>query len=235
MIDIARNIAALHTRISASQLPGGVPVTLLAVSKKQTADAIRAAVAAGQHQFGENYVQEAVDKILELRELELTWHFIGAIQTNKTRLIAEHFDWVQSVDRLKTAQRLAKQRPAGRQPLDICLQVNVDDEPGKAGISAGALLPLIEQVVGLERLRLRGLMAIPAVDQCARQGESFARMQRLWKRSHQCLVELDGEVGTRYSRYFDTLSMGMSADLEWALAHGATLVRVGSDIFGPRQ
>jgi len=199
-------------------------VALLAVSKTFGAAAVIDAWQAGQRAFGENYIQEAVQKIIALRDLPLQWHCIGPIQSNKTRLVAEHFDWVQTVDRLKIAQRLSDQRPARLPPLQVCIQVNVDDAPTKSGVAPEAVLALAKELVTLPRLRLRGLMCIPEpatdfVSACA----VFKRARALFDTLNQAGLGLD------------TLSMGMSADLEAAVASGSTLVRVGSAIFGHRN
>lgn len=201
-------------------------ITLIGVSKRQSAAAIRRLHEAGQRDFGENYLQEALDKQAELSDLAIHWHFIGPIQSNKTRPIASHFDWVHSVDRLKVAQRLSEQRPADLPPLNTCLQVNIDGEAGKSGVSPGDLPGLAERVAGLPRLHLRGLMAIPAprADYDG-QFEAFSRVRQLFE-------ELRDQAG--HGR-LDTLSMGMSGDLEAAIAAGATMVRVGTDLFGPRK
>ncbi|MBK8187927.1 MAG: YggS family pyridoxal phosphate-dependent enzyme [Cellvibrio sp.] len=195
-------------------------VHLVAVSKTQSADAIRQAYHAGQRLFGENYLQEALDKQQELTDLgELEWHFIGPIQSNKTRPIAEHFAWVHSVDRLKIAQRLNEQRPVNLPPLNICIQLNIDDEASKSGIALNELPELVQAIQTLPRLRLRGLMAIPSVNNSPEQQASAFRNL--------------AEAKARYE-FMDCLSMGMSADLEMAIAEGATHVRVGTDIFGAR-
>lgn len=200
-------------------------VQLIAVSKTHPAEAIARAYAWGQRRFGENYLQEALEKQSVLQHLpELEWHFIGPIQSNKTRPIAEHFDWVHSVDRLKIAQRLNDQRPLELPPLNICIQVNIDDETTKSGVSLAELPALLAGVALLTRLRLRGLMAIPvATDNPARQRKAFAKL-----RSALQVLNLQG-----YG--MDTLSMGMSGDMESAIAEGATFVRVGTDIFGSRS
>ncbi len=196
-------------------------VGLLAVSKTQPAAAIRDAFAAGLRDFGENYLQEALDKQAELSELPLTWHFIGPIQSNKTKSIAEHFDWVHSVDRLKIAQRLSDQRPAELSPLNICLQVNVSGEASKSGCAPEELLQLAQAVAAMPQLRLRGLMCIPAPSEDpAEQRAAFARLRAL--RDELPLP-------------LDTLSMGMSQDLEAAIAEGATWVRIGTALFGARD
>ena len=200
-------------------------VTLLAVSKTFGADAVRQAHAGGQRAFGENYVQEALDKIAALADLrpQLVWHLIGPLQSNKTRQVAEAFDWVQSVDRLKIAQRLSEQRPADLAPLQVCLQVNISGEASKSGLLPHQVLALAQAVALLPRLRLRGLMAIPepAADLAAQRAP------------HRVLRELLAALNDG-GLTLDTLSMGMSADLEAAVAEGATLVRVGTAIFGGR-
>jgi pyridoxal phosphate enzyme (YggS family) len=206
-------------------------VTLLAVSKTFGAEAVLGAAAAGQRRFGENYVQEGVEKIARTRELApelaLEWHFIGPIQSNKTRPISEQFDWVHSVDRLKIAQRLSEQRPAGRAPLDVLLQVNVSGEASKSGVAPPDVLPLARAVVDLPRLRLRGLMAIPEpTDDVDAQRAAFRSLRACFDAVRAALP-----AG---AMTFDTLSMGMSADLEAAIVEGSTLVRVGTAIFGAR-
>lgn len=199
-------------------------IALLAVSKTRPAERLREAHADGQRAFGENYLQEALDKIEQLSDLELEWHFIGPIQSNKTRPIAEHFGWVHSVDRLKIARRLSEQRPAGLPPLNICLQVNVSAEASKSGVLPEDLPALASACADLPNLRLRGLMAIPApAESFAAQREPFASLRSLLASLQPALPHLD------------TLSMGMSGDLEAAIAEGATIVRVGTDIFGPRE
>lgn len=201
--------------------PGAV--RLLAVSKVQPTAAIIALAAAGQSCFGENYVQEALDKIAELAALRLEWHLIGPLQANKTRTVAENFAWVHSVDRLKIAERLSAQRPAGLPPLNVCLQVNIDREPAKHGLDPGEVATVAQAVAGLPRLRLRGLMAIPApVADFAAQRRPLARLRELQESLNAAGLALD------------TLSMGMSDDLEAAIAEGATLVRIGTALFGPR-
>lgn len=215
--------ARLHT---AAQSAGRDPaeILLLAVSKTQPADAIEQAWRWGQRHFGENYLQEALAKQTQLATLaDLQWHFIGPIQSNKTQAIAGHFHWVHSVDRAKIARRLSDQRPPELPPLQVCLQVNLDAEASKAGVAPEELPELARSVAALPGLTLRGLMAIPAPrDNPAEQREAFARLRR-------ALEELN-----RQGLSLDTLSMGMSGDLEAAVAEGSTLVRVGTDIFGPR-
>jgi len=226
MTMIADNLQRIHDRIAqACGKAGRSPdsVALLAVSKTFGADAVAQAHAAGQTAFGENYIQEAVEKITALKHLPLQWHCIGPIQSNKTRLVAEHFDWVHTVDRLKIAQRLSEQRPPHLAPLQVCIQVNVDGGPTKSGVAPDQALALAQAVATLPRLGLRGLMCIPEpapdfVAACA----VFARARALFDE-----INLAG-MG------LDTLSMGMSADLEAAVASGSTMVRVGSAIFGER-
>lgn len=224
MSTIAENIAKVAARIrEAAQAAGRDPATvgLLAVSKTKPAAAVREAHAAGLRDFGENYLQEALGKQAELADLPLNWHFIGPIQSNKTRPIAEHFQWVHSVDRLKIAQRLSEQRPAGLPPLNVCLQVNVSGEASKSGCAPEDLPALAEAVKQLPNLRLRGLMAIPEpTAERAAQHAAFARLRELL---------LDLNLG------LDTLSMGMSDDLEAAIGEGATWVRIGTALFGARD
>lgn len=198
-------------------------VRLLAVSKQQPAAAIAAAAAVGQREFGENYVQEAIAKIEALGDAGLTWHFIGQLQGNKTRDVAERFQWVHTLDRERIATRLAAQRPHQAGPLDVLLQVKLDAEPGKGGVEPEALPRLAEIVGELPRLRLRGLMCIPepAADEASQ------------RRPFQQLRKLLDELNSR-GHALDTLSMGMSADLEAAVAEGATIVRIGTAVFGPR-
>ncbi len=224
--DFSNRLHKVQDRIRAAEqrfqrMPGSV--RLLAVSKTQSITAIAAMAAAGQDCFGENYPQEALPKISELAALGLEWHFIGPLQANKTRSIAEGFAWVHSVDRLKIAERLNAQRPAHLPPLNICLQVNIDQEPTKHGLDEADLRAVAAAVAVLPRLRLRGLMAIPApAPDLIAQRQPFARL-RVWQER----LNADGLA-------LDILSMGMSDDLEAAIAEGATLVRVGSALFGPR-
>lgn len=226
MIGVTENLRKINESIASIARRAGrdpASVTLVAVSKRQPLERVRAAVAAGQRHFGENTLQGALSHMDALGDPGLTWHFIGAVQSNKTRTIAERFDWVHTIEREKIARRLSEQRPAGAPPLEVCIQVNVDDEPNKSGCAAEELAPLADMVAGLPRLRLRGLMCIPApAEGLDAQRGPFARLRGL-------LEELN-ERGHR----LDTLSMGMSADLEAAILEGATLVRVGTDVFGPR-
>jgi pyridoxal phosphate enzyme (YggS family) len=227
---IPQNLQAITATIVAAAQESGRPphsVQLLAVSKTFGPEAVMEAVQAGQRAFGENYLQEGLDKIRSLREQgapALEWHFIGPIQSNKTRPIAEHFDWVHTVEREKIAQRLSEQRPAGLAPLQICLQVNISGEASKSGVAPEELAALAHKVAALPNLRLRGLMAIPepAVE-FEQQRAAFARLRVLYE-----ALRADGLA-------LDTLSMGMSADLHAAIVEGATIVRVGSAIFGSRH
>ena len=198
-------------------------VTLLAVSKTFGPGAVREAHAAGQVAFGENYVQEALQKMADLADLPLQWHCIGPLQSNKTRPVAEHFDWVHTVDRLKIAERLAAQRPPERPPLNVCIQVNVDGGPTKAGVAPAEALALARAVAALPGLRLRGIMTIPE------PAADFIAARALHAGARAVFDQLNGA-----GLALDTLSMGMSADLEAAVAEGSTLVRVGSAIFGGR-
>ncbi|MBV7477033.1 YggS family pyridoxal phosphate-dependent enzyme [Pseudomonas sp. PDM31] len=224
MSNIADNILQVSSRIHAATLAARRDensVQLLAVSKTKPAVALREAYAAGLRDFGENYLQEALGKQLELADLPLIWHFIGPIQSNKTRAIAEHFAWVHSVDRLKIAQRLSEQRPADLPPLNICIQVNVSGEASKSGCNPADLPALANAISTLPRLKLRGLMAIPEpTEDRAAQDVAFAAVQNL-----QASLDLP----------LDTLSMGMSHDLESAIAQGATWVRIGTALFGARD
>lgn len=198
-------------------------VGLLAVSKTFPPERVAEAHAAGQSAFGENYVQEALEKIETLREIPIEWHFIGPIQSNKTRPIAEHFSWVHSIERAKIAERLNAARPAALPPLDVCIQVNVSGEESKSGVAPGEEIPLARVIAGLPRLRLRGLMAIPEPTQD----------QALMRQRFRLLKDLlTGLIAAGYA--VDTLSMGMSDDLETAIAEGSTMVRVGTAIFGTR-
>ncbi|MGF6540011.1 pyridoxal phosphate enzyme (YggS family) [Paraburkholderia youngii] len=225
----AQSLVDVHERIArAAQAAGrdAQSVMLLAVSKTFPADAVRAAHAAGQHAFGENYVQEALDKIQTLADLRasLEWHFIGPLQSNKTRPVAEHFDWVHSVDRLKIAQRLSEQRPDNLPPLNVCLQVNVSGEASKSGVAPDEAAAIAHQIAALPKLKLRGLMSIPEPGgDLEEQRAPHRKLRELFERLCNDGLELD------------TLSMGMSADLEAAVLEGATIVRVGTAIFGARD
>lgn len=227
MTSISTNLQAVRDRIrAAAEACGRRPaeVELLAVSKTWPAAAVREAAAAGQHAFGENYVQEGCAKAEALAELGLEWHFIGPLQSNKTRPVAQHFDWVHSIDRLKIAERLSAQRDVHRPPLNVCIQVNVSGELSKSGVAPEAAEALARAVAALPRLRLRGLMCIPEpTDDAALLAARFGVLRALQRK----LAE--GGLAV------DTLSMGMSHDLEAAVAAGATLVRVGTAIFGERR
>ena len=226
MTPISERVQAVKASIQQAERAAGRAlgeVHLVAVSKTQSASAIREAALAGQTSFGENYLQEALEKQAQLTDLPLQWHFIGPIQSNKTRPIAEHFDWVHGVDRLKIAQRLSDARPADLPPLDICLEVNVSGEASKGGVAPGELPELAQAVAALPRLRLRGLMAIPApTDDTSQQHQQFAHLHHLFE-----TLRADGLP-------LDTLSMGMSGDYAAAIAEGATIVRIGTAIFGAR-
>ena len=227
MIGVTENLALISDLLHKSAIEAGrdpADVRLLAVSKKQPLEKIRDAAAAGQRHFGENFVQEGVDKIEALANAGLTWHFIGHLQSNKTRVVAEYFDWVHTIDKIKTARRLSEQRPDHLPPLNICLQVNVDDEDSKAGVAPAALPELAAACVELPNLRIRGLMCLPAIrtglDQ---QRVPFAALRRLAEQ-----LRTEG-IDT------DTLSMGMSADYPAAILEGATIVRIGTALFGARN
>ncbi len=227
MNTICLNLETVKERIASSCAAAGrepAQVTLLAVSKTFGPEAVRAAAACGQRAFGENYIQEAVDKIGQLADLNLEWHCIGPLQSNKTRLVAEHFDWVHTVDRLKIAQRLSEQRPAGLPPLNCCLQVNIDGGANKSGVAPGEVLALAREVTALPGLRLRGLMTIP--EPAERHEDQLA--------VHRQARDLFDALRAQ-GLPLDTLSMGMSGDLDAAIAAGSTMVRVGSAIFGSRS
>ena len=226
---IAANLQAVKNDIAAAaQQAGRTPgdVTLLAVSKTVSAGRVREAFDAGQRAFGENYVQEGVEKIAALDALrsQIQWHFIGPLQSNKTRTVAEQFDWVHAVDRLKIAERLSAQRPAGLPPLQVCIQVNISGEDTNSGVAPDEVPALARAIAALPHLRLRGLMAIPApTADSDDQRRPFAALRALLDQLRQSGLEVD------------TLSMGMSADMDAAIAEGATLVRIGTAIFGARS
>jgi len=228
MCSVSAKLQQVHQRIASACERARRPVqsvTLLAVSKTFDATVVRAAHAAGQRDFGENYVQEALDKIEQLADLrpDLRWHLIGPLQSNKTRAVAEHFEWVHTIDRLKVARRLSEQRPHGLPPLQVCLQVNVSGESSKSGVAPADLMALARAVEALPRIRLRGLMSIP---------EPAAQFEAQ-RAPHRMLRELFESLN-RQGLALDTLSMGMSADLEAAIIEGATMPRVGTAIFGAR-
>lgn len=227
MTMIADNLHAVHARIQQACADAGRPadaVQLLAVSKTFGPEAVQAAFDAGQRAFGENYIQEAVEKIAILSGLPIEWHCIGPIQSNKTRLVAEHFQWAHTVDRLKIAQRLSEQRPEHLPPLQVCIQVNVDGGATKSGVLPAEALELARAVAQLPRLQLRGLMCIPE------PAPDFVAACAVFKRARALFEALNSE-----GLVLDTLSMGMSADLDAAVASGSTLVRVGTAIFGGRN
>ena len=227
MSAIASNLQAVRARIAKAAIEAGrhpEEVALLAVSKTWPVDRVIEAAGAGQRAFGENYVQEGVDKTLATVDLDLTWHFIGPLQSNKTRPVAEHFAWVHSIERLKIAQRLSAQRPPALPALQVCVQVNVSGEASKSGCAPDEALALCRAVAALPSLRLRGLMAIPeATDDVAAQRAAFRRLRDVYNQARDAGIALD------------TLSMGMSHDLEAAVAEGATIVRIGTAIFGERR
>lgn len=225
MTALSDNLACIRQQITDAQarFEATQTVTLCAVSKAQSATAIRAAYDAGQTVFGENYLQEALQKQAELKDCAIAWHFIGPIQSNKTQPIARHFDWVHSVDRLKIAHRLSDARPSDLPPLNICLQVNISEEASKSGASGQELLELALNIKQLPRLQLRGLMAIPApCSDFEQQRDQFRQVRALFNHLNSHGLQLD------------TLSIGMSGDFAAAIAEGATLVRIGTAIFGAR-
>lgn len=242
MSDFATRLTDIRARLRSACIGAGRPADacrLLAVSKTRTPAEIAALADLGVSDFGENYVQEALPKIAALRERGLAWHLIGPLQSNKTREAAEHFAWVHSLDREKIARRLNDQRPAGLPPLNVCLQVNIDDEDSKSGLAPEAVATLAAVVAGLPRLRLRGLMTIPRPGQAADPGNAYARLAALQQSLARqagagTIPGLDATPGLEASA-LDTLSMGMSDDFELAIAHGATWVRIGTALFGPRE
>ncbi len=225
MSDTPRPLKTLRQEIAAACQQAGRDadaVTLLAVSKTRTASELAALADQGQRDFGENYLQEALDKMDDLADRDLVWHFIGPIQSNKTRDIAARFDWVHSVDRLTVARRLSEQRPAGRPPLNVCIQVNVDDEDSKSGVPLAEVAALAEAVAALPNLTLRGLMAIPRADSDDHNRAAFRQLAMTLSQLRNTMPGLD------------TLSMGMSADYGVAIEEGATVIRLGTALFGPR-
>lgn len=227
MIRVTENLRVIRdllAQASSDAQRGEQAVKLLAVSKKQPISAISEATDAGQRDFGENFAQEGLEKIAASGRDDLVWHFIGHLQANKTRQVAEHFDWVHTVDRLRIARRLSDQRPAERGELQVCLQVNIDDEASKSGVSVDEVATLAAAVADLPRLRLRGLMCLPASrDNFDEQREPFARMRQMLES-----LQLGGIA-------VDTLSMGMSGDYRAAIYEGSTIVRIGTAIFGARS
>jgi pyridoxal phosphate enzyme (YggS family) len=226
MNDLKENLQKIRARVeTACRAAGREPaeITILAVSKRHPAARIRALHGLGQARFGENYIQEAVPKIEQLADLDLEWHYIGPLQSNKTKEAATHFQWVQSADRAKILRRLSEQRPADLPPLEVCIQVNIDREAQKSGCELAQAAELAGLCAELPRLRLRGLMCIPRIGSAGHDpGESYARMFELYRSLRESGLPLD------------TLSMGMSDDLESAVRHGSTMVRIGTDLLGPR-
>jgi len=226
MQDIAKNLAQIHRQIelaAAEYERDSSDILLLAVSKKKLPTDLRRAHDCGQRDFGENFLQEAQAKMRELADLDIIWHFIGPVQSNKTRVLAESFDWVHCVDRAKIAQRLSNQRPETMPPLNICIQVNIDLEASKSGVAADEIITLAETIRDLPNIKLRGLMAIPAQQsEFELQREPFAKMKQALRDLQQLGLDCD------------TLSMGMTHDMRAAIAEGSTLVRIGTAIFGER-
>ncbi len=228
MQTLSAQFASIQERIHKTELKNKRKhgsVQLLAVSKKQPVETLKAAHKLGQRDFAENYLQDAIPKILALQHLPIKWHFIGHIQSNKTRQVAENFDWVHSIDRIKIAQRLNDQRPAELKPVNVCLQVLLDDQPGKSGVSSDNIRELALSVTKLPKLRLRGLMALPKpTTDTLQQRETYRKTRHLQQTlANDTNLELD------------TLSMGMSSDFEAAIAEGATIIRIGTALFGPRE
>lgn len=226
MTTISNRLQDILATIEATKAASKSPqtVSLLAVSKAQSASVIREAYMAGQHKFAENYLQEALEKQAELADLHIEWHFIGPIQSNKTQLIAQHFTWVHSIDRLKIAQRLSDARPAGLQPLQVCIQVNISNEDSKGGVPPSELSELARAIDQMPYLTLRGLMAIPAPT------EDLVQQRKQFKQVRECY---DALIAQGYA--LDTLSIGMSGDYPAAIEQGATFVRIGTALFGARK
>lgn len=225
-MSISQNLAQIQQQIESLSVQfQRENVRLLAVSKTKPVSAIEEAIQAGQKAFGENYVQEGVEKIAYFnQQADLEWHFIGPLQSNKTKLVAAHFDWIQTVDRLKIAQRLSEQRPADKAPLNVLIQINISDEASKSGIAPEEMLPLAKEIALLPNLKLRGLMAIPKPEhEPAQQKIALGKMQQLFNRLQ---TEFEG---------IDTLSMGMSDDMAAAIECGSTMVRIGTAVFGARD
>lgn len=218
---LSQNYQKLKNALLACSKDSAHPVNLLAVSKTQSIERISECATLGQLAFGENYVQEAVEKIIQLKKLGLQWHLIGPLQSNKCKLVAEHFDWVQSVERVKIIEGLNQHRPSTLEPLNVLIQINIDNEPGKSGCHIDQVSKLAELIAHKPRLRLRGLMAIPD-PQFSSNGIAFEQMQKIYGGLRTCYPDVD------------TLSMGMSDDFPIAIAHGANLVRVGTALFGLR-
>jgi len=227
VIGVTENLRKIRDLLDKAAVDAGrrpEDIHLVAVSKKQSLDKIIEAIAAGQRDFGENTVREGTEKVTKLAEKGLIWHFIGHLQSNKTRIVAEHFDWVHTIDKLKTARRLSEQRPADLGDLDVCIQINVDEEPGKSGVAMAAVAGLAQDVAALPRLRLRGLMCLPAIrDSFEEQRVPFAKLRE------------QAQVLRNQGLDIDTLSMGMTGDYRAAIFEGATIVRIGTAVFGPRE
>jgi pyridoxal phosphate enzyme (YggS family) len=221
---LQRYFSQQHWVATLQEQAGVKPVRLLAVSKTRPAEDVAVLYKAGQRDFGENYLQDALEKQRALAHLDIVWHFIGPIQSNKTRDIARYFSWVHSVDRLKIVKRLSEQRPITMPPLNICLQVNVDEEETKAGLRLEELSDIVRPILALENIKLRGLMAIPKAD------KTVVEQRKSFKKVRNALAE----INQRFDLTLDTLSMGMSGDLASAIAEGSTMVRVGAAIFGVR-
>ena len=224
---LLRNITQIRDRVSVKSAKTPItskPVTIVAASKTQSAEVIRSATRFGVNDFGENYLQEALVKMDLLKDLNLTWHFIGPLQSNKTKLIAEKFNWIHSLDRLSVAQQLSKKRPSELDPLNVCIQVNISNEISKSGCLPEEVSNLILDVRSLPRLRLRGLMIIPEIIEKRKQMSSpFKRIRTLF------------DTCVNFENQLDTLSMGMSDDFELAIEHGSTMIRLGTALFGPRN
>ena len=224
---LLRNITQIRDRVSVKSAKTPItskPVTIVAASKTQSAEVIRSAASFGINDFGENYLQEALVKMDLLKDLNLTWHFIGPLQSNKTKLVAEKFNWIHSLDRLSVAQQLSKKRPSELDPLNVCIQVNISNEINKSGCLPEEVSNLILDVRSLPRLRLRGLMIIPEIIEKRKQMSSpFERIRILF------------DTCTNFEDQLDTLSMGMSDDFELAIEHGSTMIRLGTALFGPRN
>jgi pyridoxal phosphate enzyme (YggS family) len=227
VIGVTENFRKIQDLLAKAAADAGRPedhIRLLAVSKKKPLEAILEAANAGQRDFGENFVQEGLDKIQSCGRDDLTWHFIGHLQSNKTRAVAQHFQWVHTIDRLKIARRLSEQRPLDAPDLNVCIEVNIDDEAAKSGVAPGEVAALAREIAGLPRLRLRGLMCLPAIrSDFDEQRKPFAALRELQESLNDDGLQLD------------TLSMGMSADYAAAIQEGATIVRIGTALFGVRE
>jgi len=227
VIGVTENLRKIRDLLDKAAVDAGrrpEDVHLLAVSKKQPLDKIIEAIAAGQRDFGENTVQEGTEKVTKLAKKELDWHFIGHLQSNKTRIVAEHFDWVHTIDKLKTAKRLSSQRPDSRGNLNVCIQVNIDDESAKSGASRADVINLAQEIATLPRLKLRGLMCLPAIR------ESFDEQRVPFALLHEY-----AQILQKQGLDIDTLSMGMTGDYRAAIFEGATIVRIGTAVFGARE